>query len=366
MRNLNRVAECVGKNHPDKLADQVSDKVLDHVLDRARAEGLDPSSMRTAAEVMINGGHMIVGGEVSVPEGLIDLDELKAALYDLYVGCGNDPREDLVVQVDLRQQSPEIAAMTKDGAGDQGIMSGFATTETSSRIPIEMHLARQLVVMAKDKADDGTLPWLRYDTKSQVALGPDGDPVSVILSVQHRDSIDLDDLRSQLFDKVIVPVLGDIDPKICKINQKGSFVLGGADADCGLTGRKIVVDAYGPRVPVGGGAFSGKDPTKVDRSGAYMARDIALSVLDCHPGGGTDCLVKLAYGIGQIQPETVSAIVDGIHDVTPWVRSRFTDLSPRAIQERLGLWSGTDWSYSETAAFGHFGHAAFPWEQSYS
>jgi S-adenosylmethionine synthetase len=182
------------------------------------------------------------------------------------------------------------------------------------------------------------------------------------MSVQHRDWIALPDLRDQLFEHVVAPTLGDIDPGLCKLNHKGSFVEGGADADCGLTGRKIVVDAYGPSCPVGGGAFSGKDPTKVDRAAAYAARQMALTVLDQHPAGGTVCDVAIAYGIGQHQPEILTAIIDGVHDVSDWLTQRFPDNSPAAIQERLGLWDREGWRYADTASFGHFGRDLFPWE----
>ena len=358
------VAEAVGKGHPDKQADAMSDAVLDLVLDGTIAAGQPASTARVACEVMVNGANIIVGGEISAPAGAYDPAAVESRLREVYFNAGNDLRDDLRVTNLIRPQAAEIAALTTDGAGDQGIMVGFATTRTRSMLPPETEQAWALINRACQLADTGTLPWLRYDTKSQVALSPQGDVISVIMSVQHRADIDLDDLRREIMDRVVRPCLGDVDPGVVKINHKGSFVEGGADADCGLTGRKIVVDAYGPSVAVGGGAYSGKDPTKVDRAAAYMGRLIAREVLSAHPGGGADCTVRLAYGIGQIQPEAVSAIVDGKHDVSDWVSARFDDLSPRAIQERLGLWTREGWTYRDTTSFGHYGRNLFPWEHA--
>lgn len=364
IKNQTSVAEAVGKGHPDKQADAMSDAVLDVKMDRAVAAGHPPSSVRVACEVMINGADIIVGGEISAPEGVYDAEAVEAAVREVYFTSGNDPRDDLRVTNLIRPQAGEIAALTVDGAGDQGIMEGYATTRTRSMLPPETEKAWALIRRAYDLATDGTLPWLRLDTKSQVALDPSGEVISVIMSVQHRASVGLEELRREVLDRVVRPCLGDVAPGLVKINHKGSFIEGGADADCGLTGRKIVVDAYGPSVAVGGGAYSGKDATKVDRSAAYMARFIARQVLASHPGGGTDCTVKLAYGIGQLQPEAVSAIIDGKHDVSDWVRARFADLSPRAIQDRLGLWRREGWRYRDTASFGHYGRDLFPWEQA--
>lgn len=361
-----RAAEAVGQNHPDKQCDRYSDLLLDHLLDRAVTQAIDPRLIRCAGEVMINGSTITVGGEFKAPEGVFDPGILEQSLRDTYVALGNDPRDDLTVRLDLRPQAPEIAAMTdagKDGAGDQGIMYGHADRRTATRLPLETELAWALICGMHDRVADGTLPWGREDTKAQVCIAPDGHVLSVVMSVQHRDWIDLPDLRSQLMEYVIRPALGDIDPTICKLNHKGSFVEGGADADCGLTGRKIVVDAYGPNVPVGGGAFSGKDPTKVDRSAAYAARQMALTVLERHPVGGTTCDVTIAYGIGQHQPEILTAVIDGQHDVSDWLHSRVPDNSPAAIQKRLGLWERDGWRYSDTSAFGHFGRPQFPWER---
>lgn len=360
--NKSKVAEATGIGHPDKQADAMSDTVLDVMLDRAIAAGHPANSVRVACEIMVNGADIIAGGEVSAPAGVYDPYAVEAALHKVYYSSGNDLRDDLRVTNLIRPQSAEIAAMTIEGAGDQGIMVGYATTQTGSMLPVETEKAWALITRAYDLASNGALPWLRFDTKSQVALNSAGDVTSVIMSVQHRADVDLDDLRQEILEKVVRPCLTDVDPKLVKINHKGSFIEGGADADCGLTGRKIVVDAYGPSVAVGGGAYSGKDPTKVDRCAAYMARHIARQILESHPGSGTDCTVQLAYGIGQLQPEAISAVIDGQYDVSDWVNIRFPDLSPRSIQEQLGLWRREGWRYADTARFGHYGRALFPWK----
>ena len=368
LNTLPRAAEAVGRNHPDKQADYYSDTTLDYLMDGASALKFDVRQVRCAAEVMINGAHIMVGGEFKAPVGVYDPAKLEERLRAAYLELGNDPRDNLKVTLDLRAQSSEIAFMTDvgaEGAGDQGIMRGHADRRTKSRLPLETELAWSLIRAMHDRVTDGTLSWGREDTKAQVCVTPEGKVTSVIMSVQHRDWIPLPDLRNQLFEHVVVPTLGHIERGLCKLNHKGSFVEGGADADCGLTGRKIVVDAYGPSVPVGGGAFSGKDPTKVDRSAAYAARQMALTVLDQHSAGGTVCDVAIAYGIGQHQPEILTAVIDGTRDVSDWLRQRFPDNSPAAIQERLGLWDRDGWRYANTSSFGHFGRDLFPWERPF-
>ena len=205
--------------------------------------------------------------------------------------------------------------------------------------------------------------YLGTDAKSQVSVRDGGEITSVIVSTQHSAQVSLEALRRELLERVVLPELGDLDPGLVKINHKGSFVEGGTVADAGVLGRKIVVDALGPRVPVGGGAFSGKDPTKVDRSAAYQARQIAREALEDGAPDAGSVTVSLAYGIGQLQPEMVRAVTDSGRDLSDWVRERFPDLSPAAIQERLGLWRTDGWSYAETARAGHYGHACFPWER---
>jgi S-adenosylmethionine synthetase len=230
-------------------------------------------------------------------------------------------------------------------------------------MPLEWVLARNLCLALRARSLDGTLSWLRSDTKSQVTLDAYNVPTSIIVAAQHDDKVPLDDIIKQVYQHVIVPVLGrDIDPARVKINGTGKFVVGGPEADCGVVGRKIVVDAYGPRVAVGGGAYSGKDPTKVDRSAAYMARHIAKSIVTYKVGDAHECTVKIAYAIGQSHPEMVTAETDSGRDVSEWVRAHFPDLSVGHIIDRLGLFLPQGWSYREAATFGHYGRAQFPWE----
>jgi len=227
---------------------------------------------------------------------------------------------------------------------------------------------------------NGELPWLRSDTKSQVTVDPEGVPVFYIVAA-HTDipkgyedpltnevldgcGVTHNEMREKIFDEVVKPILGDsVERDLDKINGTGAFVIGGPTGDAGVVGRKIVVDSYGPRVPVGGGAYSGKDPTKVDRSAAYMARHIAKTIVAHQVGGAKEAIVQLAYGIGQSETEMTTAITDKGEDVSGWVRERFPDLSPKHIIKRLSLRNPTGWSYMDTAAYGHYGRKEFPWEE---
>lgn len=360
------VCEAVGRGHPDKIADQISDAVLDELLDQTAANGQPVARVRAAVETLVCGRSVVLAGEVTAPEGCYLPGRMQALVRDICRKSGVDDHvvADLDIRNLIRPQSPEIAAMTDEGAGDQGIMVGFATRETPHGIPLATMLARGLIARADHLAASGGLPWLRFDTKSQVVIGPDGKAESVVLALQHRADISLPDLRSQAMEAIIRPVMGDVDPKVVKINAKGSFILGGAEADAGVTGRKIVCDSYAPGIPVGGGAFSGKDASKVDRTAAYMARFMALTVLAEYPRPVESCQVSIAFGIGQLQPEMLRAMTGdaGGEAVTAWLRDRFPDLSPRAMQAELGLWDRNGWCYVDTAALGHFGRGAFPWE----
>lgn len=261
----------------------------------------------------------------------------------------------------IGQQSPDIArGVDPGGAGDQGIMVGYATSETPEMLPQEYVLARELCWRLKSCREQGVIPWLRPDGKSQVTL-VDGRVQSIILAAHHDKAVSIDEVRRVLLQQVVEPVVGSAIPHVV-INGTGAFTIGGPHADAGVVGRKIVVDAYGPRVPVGGGAYSGKDPSKVDRSAAYMARHIAKTVVAHQVANATACCVALAYGIGQHQPEMVKAITDTGCDVSSWVKTHFRDLSPGGIIEYLGLRRPEGWSYLATAAFGHYGRPDFPWE----
>jgi S-adenosylmethionine synthetase len=363
--NITKTAEHVGAGHPDKACDRISDAVHDAIYDAAVSMGHDPQTCRAAIETFAKSDLVVVSGEARAPDGVLASVNVPAIVTRVRSDLGYAPRADLKIMNHVQPQAAEIAAITgDDGAGDQGIMMGMACCDTQAMMPREYELARQLIQTLDARRADGTLGYLMRDTKSQVSVLPDGKIGSVIVSAQHTDDVTLEQLREDIFNHVVVHVVGDLPRNVAKINHKGSFVEGGTDADAGLTGRKIVVDAFGPHWPVGGGAFSGKDPSKVDRSGAYMARALARTVLEDGFSGGRNCLVGLSYGIGQIQPEAVIAVVDGQHDVSDWVKARFGDLSPRAIQDRLGLWMRDGWTYEDTASFGHFGRAGLPWEKS--
>lgn len=259
--------------------------------------------------------------------------------------------------------------MDTGGAGDQGIMVGYATDETREFLPREYVYARDICWRLAELRKTGKLPWLRSDCKSQVTIDGEGKVHSVIVAAQHvappaglTDEDFLSQLRTDIEADIIAEVLPNRPDRLV-VNGTGVFIVGGPTGDAGVVGRKIVVDAYGPRVPVGGGAYSGKDPTKVDRSAAYFARFIAKTVVAEKVRGAKECTVKLAYGIGQLQPEMVTAVTETGEDVSDWVKSRFRDLSPRSIIETLRLRHPEGWSYLETAAYGHYGRDTFPWEK---
>lgn len=361
-------AEHVSAGHPDKFCDQVADRYLDEVLILAGDDLSRRRSVRTGIECLAKDNLLIISGEVKIPQGVkaaVDPVALARQVWsDIGYPSAGEGAEGLSVIDHIRAQSADIALGTDTaagGAGDQGIMVGYATDETAEMMPREWLLARDLIMRLRTLQLDGTLPWLRADCKSQVSLGAGGEIASVILAAQHSPEISQDDLRDALFAQVVQPVLGEVPRQRVTINGTGQFIIGGPTGDAGVVGRKIVVDAYGPRVPVGGGAYSGKDATKVDRSAAYMCRQIAKTIVA--RGDAKQCTVKLAYGIGKHQPEMVTAITESGKDLSAWVRERFADLSPHAIIDRLGLLRPEGWSYYQTAAHGHYGRDLFPWEQ---
>lgn len=346
--------EAVGDGHPDKVCDQISDAVLDAAL------AGDPHS-RVAVETTGKTLVKLIGEMTTASE--LDLREIAMRVHR-EIGYADD--EIGGIEIDVLQQSPDIAMGTNmlvRGAGDQGIMNGYAVaTPDHEYMPIAYVLAQRLVRRLKEMRQSGTLPWLRPDTKSQVVMR-NGVVTRVTIATQHTEDIDLPDLRRSVHENIIVPVVGDIDFDSCRINGTGKFVQGSFAADAGVTGRKIVVDAYGPRVPVGGGAFSGKDPSKVDRTAAYMARHIAKQIVA--NGMAIEAFVSLAYTIGYTDPDSVDVVVVGANpdfDFEKWVRDNFP-LSPAGMIEYLGLTKPVGWSYQQTAAFGHFGRPEFPWEQ---
>jgi S-adenosylmethionine synthetase len=356
-----RTAEMVTDGHPDKFCDQVADAILDAALKQ------DPKT-RAGVECLAKDTLLVVTGEVSTRAEL-NVEETAREVWERVVGYG--PGEELTVISHIKLQSPDIAfggdqfdatGVDAGGAGDQGIMIGYATNETSEMLPREYVLARALCQKLKTLRASGDIPWLRPDGKSQVTLR--GERVSsAVLAAHHSDQISTAEVRDVLTHKVIEPVLGRQllpDARVV-INGTGKFTIGGPRGDAGVVGRKIVVDAYGPRIPVGGGAYSGKDPSKVDRSAAYMARHIARCVVAGRMA--EECMVVIAFGIGQRQPEMVR-VTTRPHsaDVERWVLDHFKDLRPEAIVEYLGLRDPKTWSYCSTAAFGHYGRRGFPWE----
>lgn len=354
-----RTAEMVTNGHPDKFCDQVADSILDAAL------AGDPAS-RVAIECLAKDNLMIVSGEMTT-DAAVNVEEIAKTVWEKTIGYGSG--DHLSVLNNIKQQSDEIAqgAGTESdagvlfgGAGDQGIMIGYATSENQEMLPQEYVLARRICRKLFDLRRSGELSWLGADGKSQVTLDA-GRVTSVIVAAQHSVDISIEDVRSILNEKVVAPIVGPADRVV--INGTGIFTIGGTQGDAGVVGRKIVADAYGPRVPVGGGAYSGKDPSKVDRSAAYMARHIAKHLVANRIGGATECQVAIAFGIGQTQPEMVTARTDTGKDVSDWVRENFKDLSPSFITERLDLRKPTGWTYCSTAAFGHYGREEFPWER---
>jgi S-adenosylmethionine synthetase len=322
-------AESVTRAHPDKVCDQISDAILDFCLIH------DPYS-RVALETLGGHGTIVLTGEITT-KAPIGNKQYRDIAREVYKDNGYDDTVD--VKVFISQQSPEIGyGVDKEGAGDQGIMVGYATDETPEMIPLEMSLARKLVRSMG-----------RHDGKAQVTI-EDGRVVNVITSLCENGDMS-DESLEEVFDEVISPLLRGSKKDVWMRNPNGKWKIGGFAADAGLTGRKIVVDAYGPRVQVGGGAFSGKDATKVDRSAAYMARKIAVDYVN---KGAHEARVFIAYAIGHPEPLAAIAHIDGKEQkVTGY------DLRPRAIIEQLELRKP---QFFETAKYGHFGNG-FVWDR---
>ncbi|MEY2631593.1 MAG: S-adenosylmethionine synthase [Pseudomonadota bacterium] len=366
-------SESVSEGHPDKVADQVSDAILDAILAQ------DPYS-RVAAETLCNTGLVVLAGEITTKANVdyiqVARDTIKRIGYDNteygidYKGCA--------VLVAYDKQSPDIAQgvdrasddYLNQGAGDQGLMFGYACQETPTLMPLPIYLSHRLVERQSQLRRDGRLSWLRPDAKSQVTIRyVDGKPDSidtVVLSTQHAPSIELPQIREAVIEEIIKPVLpkelikGEIK---YLVNPTGRFVIGGPQGDCGLTGRKIIVDTYGGAAPHGGGAFSGKDPSKVDRSAAYAGRYVAKNIVAA--GLASRCLVQISYAIGVAQPTSIMVETFGTsslsnEQLTALVRSHF-DLRPKGIVQMLNLLRPI---YEKTAAYGHFGREEpeFTWE----
>lgn len=362
-------SESVSEGHPDKIADQISDAVLDAIIEQ------DPKA-RVACETYVKTGMVMVGGEITT-SAWVDIEELtRQTVRDIgYVhsDMGFDADSCAVLNT-IGKQSPDInqgvdkADPKEQGAGDQGIMFGYATNETDVLMPAPITYSHLLVQKQAEVRKNGTLPWLRPDAKSQVTFQYDQGKIvgidAVVLSTQHCDSISTPDLREAVMEEIIKPVLpSEWLNKNTNffINPTGRFVIGGPMGDCGLTGRKIIVDTYGGAARHGGGAFSGKDPSKVDRSAAYAARYVAKNIVAA--GLADRCEIQLSYAIGVADPTSIMVETFGTEKVSQdiiveAVRQHF-DLRPYGLQEMLNLLQPI---YKKTAAYGHFGREEFPWE----
>ena len=335
--------ESVTSGHPDKVCDQISDAILDAALEQ------DPKS-RVAVETFGSHGTLMIGGEVTTNAKL----NYKKIAEDVYRSIGYREKLDILVRV--AQQSGNIAqGVDTGGAGDQGIMYGYATDETKEMLPLGVVLSHALARRLEKLRRDTTLPWLKPDGKTQVTIH-DGKVVTALTSTQHAKNVSQEQIRKDLIKHLFKPVLGNLKGVEILVNPTGKFEVGGFAADAGLTGRKIMVDTYGGLIPHGGGAFSGKDATKVDRSAAYMCRFVAKNLVA--NGYGKKVLVTVAYAIGRIEPVMVEAFNDRGKNLTKIVTKHF-DFRPRAIIERLGLRRPI---FRETAAYGHFGVEGRPWE----
>jgi len=367
-RNFLFTSESVTEGHPDKIADQISDAVLDEVMRQ------DPKG-RVACETLVTTGLVVVSGEITT-SAHVDYDELirktvhEVGYNDALYGFDSNT---CAVMCTVKRQSPDIAmGVDTGGAGDQGLMFGYACNETEELMPMPIQLAHRLTQRLSEVRKNNKLPFLRPDGKSQVTVEyRDGKPARVdcvVISTQHSDDISNEELRSKIMEYVIKPIVpaNMLDSKTkFHINPTGRFVIGGPMGDAGLTGRKIIVDTYGGYSRHGGGAFSGKDPSKVDRSACYMARYIAKNIVAA--GLASRAEVQLAYAIGVAEP--VSVMVDTFgtatipeEKITQIVRENFS-LTPKAIIETLDLRRPV---YKATAAYGHFGRSGpgFTWERT--
>ena len=367
-------SESVSEGHPDKVADQISDAILDAILAQ------DPKA-RVAAETLCNTGLVVLAGEITTHANVdyiqVARETIKRIGYDNtdfgidYKGCA--------VLVAYDKQSPDIAQGVDEGAGldldqgagDQGLMFGYACDETPELMPAAIYYAHRLVERQSQLRKDGRLPWLRPDAKSQVTLRyVNGRPVAVdtvVLSTQHAPEMLHKQIEEAVIEEIIRPVLPKewlADTKFL-VNPTGRFVIGGPQGDCGLTGRKIIVDTYGGAAPHGGGAFSGKDPTKVDRSAAYAARYVAKNIVAA--GLARQCQVQVSYAIGVARPINITVYTEGTgvisDDKIAQLVHEYFDLRPKGIVQMLDLLRPI---YQKTAAYGHFGREEpeFSWERT--
>ncbi|NDL64202.1 methionine adenosyltransferase [Acerihabitans arboris] len=364
-------SESVSEGHPDKIADQISDAVLDAILAQ------DPKA-RVACETFVKTGMVLVGGEITT-SAWVDIEELtRSTIREIgYINSdmGFDANSCAVLSA-IGKQSPDInqgvdrSDPLEQGAGDQGLMFGYATNETEVLMPAPITYAHRLVARQSQVRKSGALPWLRPDAKSQITFAYDNDKIvgidAVVLSTQHSEDVSLSSLQEAVMEEIIKPVLPAewLSPTTKYfINPTGRFVIGGPMGDCGLTGRKIIVDTYGGMARHGGGAFSGKDPSKVDRSAAYAARYVAKNIVAA--GLADRCEIQVSYAIGVAEPTSITIETFGtgkvsIEKLTQLVRE-FFDLRPHGLITMLDLLQPI---YRETAAYGHFGREHFPWEKT--
>jgi len=367
-------SESVSEGHPDKVADQISDAILDAILEQ------DPRA-RVAAETLCNTGLVVLAGEITTTANVdyikVARETLKGIGYDNtdfgidYRGCA--------VMVCYDKQSPDIAQGVDEGkgidldqgAGDQGLMFGYACNETPELMPAAIYYSHRIVERQSQLRKDGRLPWLRPDAKSQVTLKyVDGKPVAIdtiVLSTQHAPEMDHKQIEEAAIEQIIKPVVPKEWLKNTRylVNPTGRFVIGGPQGDCGLTGRKIIVDTYGGAAPHGGGAFSGKDPSKVDRSAAYAGRYVAKNIVAA--GLAEKCQIQISYAIGIAKPTSVMVTTFGTgkisdEQIEALVREHF-DLRPKGIVQMLDLLRPI---YRKSAAYGHFGREEpeFSWERT--
>lgn len=357
-------SESVTKGHPDKVADQISDAILDALL-------LSDPYSRSAVETTVEEGRCHIMGEVTTKADVDFESVARRTIRDIgYTSPLLGFSDQSEISVSIHAQSPDIAmGVDSLGAGDQGMMFGYATDETEELMPLSLMLSRSLSDRLTYLREKGECPWMRPDGKSQITLLYENGRIkaidTVVVSVHHREDIELQDLRREVMEKVILPVLPSSllssDTRYF-INPTGRFVLGGPAADTGLTGRKIIVDTYGGHAHHGGGAFSGKDSTKVDRSASYAARNIASTIVSAHAAQKAE--VQLAYAIGVKEPVSIHVDTFGTSSldeevIVRWIRDNW-DLSPSGI---ISLFSLRRPIFYQTASSGHFGHKEFPWEK---
>jgi S-adenosylmethionine synthetase len=382
-KNYLFTSESVSEGHPDKMADQISDAVLDEIYRR------DPNhtKARVACETLVKTGFVMLAGEITLTDENLKID-YERVVREVVNAIGYDNSEvgfdghTCGVLIALGEQSKDInqgvdrETEEAQGAGDQGLMFGYATNETELLMPAPIDYAHRLVKRQAEVRKNGTLPWLRPDAKSQVTFRyEDGRPVAVealVLSTQHGPDVSQSMLKEAVMEEIVKPVLGETgwlsSETNYHINPTGKFEIGGPVGDCGLTGRKIIVDTYGGMARHGGGAFSGKDPSKVDRSAAYAGRYVAKNIVAA--GLADKCEIQVSYAIGVAEPTSVSVDTFGTanvseHRIVELIREHF-DLRPYGIMRMLDLGNKELIKYRDTAAYGHFGRAepGFTWERT--